>query len=84
MDDNFGLSAEEFRIQAVYSDETRQFRSPAEPTAEDWVNVRLRVGRGTVSAVFLCTNEREYLMEEAKRRGLFLIFRQPCPRLRRK
>ena len=41
MDDNFGLSAEEFRIQAVYSDETRQFRSPAEPTAEDWVNVRL-------------------------------------------
>ena len=46
MDDNFGLSAEEFRIQAVYSDETRQFRSPAEPTAADWVNVRLRVGNG--------------------------------------
>ena len=71
MDDNFGLSAEEFRIQAVYSDETRQFRSPAEPTAADWVNVRLRVGRGTVSAVFLCTNEREYLMEEAETQGAF-------------
>ena len=66
MDDNFGLSAEEFRIQAVYSDDTRQFRSPAEPTAADWVNVRLRVGRGTVSAVFLCTNEREYNIEDAE------------------
>ena len=79
MDDNFGLSAEEFRIQAVYSDETRQFRSPAEPTAADWVNVRLRVGRGTVSAVFLCTNEREYLMEEAKTQGAFSYFQATLP-----
>ena len=79
MDDNFGLSAEEFRIQAVYSDETRQFRSPAEPTAEDWVNVRIRVGRGTVSAVFLCTNEREYLMEEAKTQGAFSYFQATLP-----
>ncbi len=39
MDDNFGLSAEEFRIQAVYSDETRQFRSPAEPTVADWISL---------------------------------------------
>ena len=84
MDDNFGLSAEEFRIQAVYSDETRQFRSPAEPTAADWVNVRLRVGRGTVSAVFLCTNEREYLMEEAETQGAFSYFQATLPRLRRK
>lgn len=79
MDDNFGLSAEEFRIQAVYSDETRQFRSPAEPTAEDWVNVRIRVGRGTVSAVFLCTNEREYLMEETKTQGAFSYFQATLP-----
>ena len=79
MDDNFGLSAEDFRIQAVYSDETRQFRSPAEPTAADWVNVRLRVGRGTVSAVFLCTNEREYLMEEAKTQGAFSYFQATLP-----
>ena len=79
MDDNFGLSAEEFRIQAVYSDETRQFRSPAEPTAADWVNVRLRVGRGTVSAVFLCTNEREYLMEEAETQGAFSYFQATLP-----
>ena len=76
MDDNFGLSAEEFRIQAVYSDETRQFRSPAEPTAADWVNVRLRVGRGTVSAVFLCTNEREYLMEEAETQGALDVYKR--------
>ena len=79
MDDNFGLSAEEFRIQAVYSDETRQFRSPVEPTAEDWVNVRIRVGRGTVSAVFLCTNEREYLMEETKTQGAFSYFQATLP-----
>ena len=79
MDDNFGLSAEEFRIQAVYSDETRQFRSPAEPTAADWVNVRLRVGRGTVSAAFLCTNEREYLMEEAETQGAFSYFQATLP-----
>lgn len=79
METDFGLSAADFRTQAVYSDETKQFRSPEEPTAEDWVEVRIRVGRGTASAVFLCTAQREYLMEEAECEGVFSYWKAALP-----
>ena len=60
------LSEEQFRSQAVYSDETKQFRFPAEPLSTDEVEIYIRVGKETFSAVFLCTDDREYLMELAE------------------
>ena len=77
--EDFGVPTEVFCTQAVYSDETKQFRFPEEPTSADWVEVRIRVGRGTVSAVFLCTEEREYLMEEAETKGLFSYWKTALP-----
>ena len=46
------LSEEAFRAQAVYSDETMQFRFPAEPLSTDEVEITIRVGKETFSAVF--------------------------------
>ncbi len=73
------LSAAEFRAQAVYSDETMQFRFPVEPLSTDEVTVRLRVGQGSFSAVFLCTAEREYLMEEEENDGIFQYYSVVLP-----
>ena len=51
------MTEDDFRVQAIYSDETKQFRSPAEPLSTDEVEISIRVGKGTFSAVFLCTAE---------------------------
>lgn len=76
-----GLSMTEdnFRVQAIYSDETKQFRSPAEPLSTDEVEISIRVGKGTFSAVFLCTEEREYLMEEGEEDVIFEYFKTTLP-----
>ncbi|MBQ7103032.1 MAG: alpha amylase N-terminal ig-like domain-containing protein, partial [Anaerotignum sp.] len=80
----FFLPEEEFRSQSVYSDETKQFRFPAEPLATDEVEVSIRVGKGMFSAVFLCTDEREYLMEEKEEEGLFTYLSTVLPPTKKK
>ena len=80
----FFLSEEEFRSQAVYSDETKQFRTPAEPLATDEVEISIRVGRGTFSAVFLCTDEREYLMEKKEEDEVFEYYKVILPPTKKK
>ena len=66
MNERLKLPVDTFRAQAVYSDETKQFRSPAEPLYTDPVKISIRVGTGTFTAIFLCTNNREYLMDLEK------------------
>ncbi len=73
------MAEDDFRIQSIYSDETKQFRSPAEPLSTDEVEISIRVGKGTFSAVFLCTAEREYLMEEVEEDGIFEYFKTTLP-----
>lgn len=73
------MAEETFRSCAVYSDETKQFRFPAEPLCTDAVEISIRVGKGTFSAVFFCTQEREYLMELKEEEGLFAYFRVTLP-----
>lgn len=73
------ITEESFRAQAVYSDETKQFRMPAEPLSTDTVEISIRVGKETFSAVFLCTEEREYLMEKKAEDGLFAYYRALLP-----
>lgn len=73
------MAEDDFRIHSIYSDETKQFRSPAEPLSTDEVEISIRVGKGTFSAVFLCTEEREYLMEEVEEDGFFEYFKITLP-----
>lgn len=73
------LPEEQFRSQAVYSDETKQFRSPAEPLSTDEVDIFIRVGKKTFSAVFLCTSEREYLMDLAETDEIFAYYKATLP-----
>lgn len=80
----FYLSEDEFRSQAVYSDETRQFRFPAEPLSSDEVEISIRVGKETFSAVFLCTDEREYLMDLDKEEGIFEYYKATLPPAKKK
>ena len=75
----FFLSEVQFRSQAVYSDDTMQFRSPAEPLSTDEVEISIRVGKETFSAVFLCTNEREYLMDLAETDDIFAYYKTTLP-----
>ena len=73
-----------FRELAVYSDETKQFRFPLEPLFSDEVKVSIRVGKDTFSAVFLCTDEREYLMEKAKEDDIFEYYQTILPPTKKK
>ena len=73
------MTYDTFRACAVYSDETKQFRSPAEPLHTDDIEITIRVGKGTFSAVFLCTQEREYLMEKQEEDGIFEYLKVTLP-----
>lgn len=76
---DWNITENDFRAFSVYSDETKQFRSPAEPLSTDEVEISIRVGKGAFSAVFLCTEEREYLMEEGEEDGLFVYYKATLP-----
>ena len=75
----FFLPEDTFRMQAVFSDETKQYRFPAEPLSTDEVEVRLRVGKDTFTALFLCTDEREYLMDLAEEDDIFAYYKATLP-----
>ncbi len=68
-----------FRAASVYSDETRQFRSPAEPSSADAVEISLRVGRDAFAAAFFCTKDYEYTMREKDAAGLFQTYAVTLP-----
>ncbi len=68
-----------FRKEAVFSDETSMYRSPAEPAAEEFVEVRLRVGANQAAAVYLCTPDKKRLMEKVGTEGMFSYYRVLLP-----
>ncbi|MBM6828374.1 glycoside hydrolase family 13 protein [Anaerotignum lactatifermentans] len=68
-----------FRKEAVFSDETPRYRRPAEPSAEDFVEVRLRVGANQAAAAYLCMNDKKYLMEKIFTEGMFAYYRVLLP-----
>ena len=57
--------------EALYSDETAQFRFPAEVDAGDEITFRFRTRKDNVSAVMLCSRTLQRSMEKAFTRGLF-------------
>ena len=52
--------------QAVFSDESENFRKPAEPSAEDFVEISILTGRNNASAVCLCVDDKRLLMERVE------------------
>lgn len=73
------FSLSEFQKDAVFSDETAQFRTPAEPSGKDFTEVRIRVGHRQVQAVYLCINDRKLLMEKKEQQEIFDLYRVLLP-----
>ena len=57
-----------FLPEAVFSDGTEMFRSPAEPCPGDSVKLRIRTYKDNVQYVFLHFNGKEYVMAKEKKK----------------
>ncbi|MCI8416800.1 MAG: glycoside hydrolase family 13 protein [Lachnospiraceae bacterium] len=62
---------------ALYSDETKNYRNPAEPRTGDTVTIWFRTGREDVDAVFLISRELRIRMNKYKSEGLFDYYEIP-------
>ena len=60
-----------FNPQAIFSDGTSAYRSPAEPKENDYVTLRLRAGRENVDEVYLIYGEERQLMWKVSNDRLF-------------
>lgn len=67
----------ELHIQALYTDETEHYCSPAEPEAGDTVTIRFRTGKDDVDAVFLIGKDLRIRMNKYKSEGLFDYYQVP-------
>lgn len=64
---------------ALYSDETANYRSPAEPETGDTVTIWFRTGRGDVDAVFLISKELRIRMNRGRSQGMFDYYEVGIP-----
>ncbi len=63
------------RKQALYSDDTENFISPAQPSAYDLVTIRFRSAAYNIDHVYLVANGEKHLMEMESRDELFDYYR---------
>ena len=75
----YRLCKEAFLPQAVFSDESENFRKPAEPSAEDFVEISILTGRNNASAVCLCVDDKRLLMERVENGRVFDRYRVVLP-----
>lgn len=68
-----------FCYEAVFSDETANYREPWMPTHLEEVKITLRTGKDTVSGAFLCTMEEIFPMQLAFSAGIFDYFQVTLP-----
>ena len=59
------------QIRALYSDETKQYRTPMEPQTGDVITIRFRTGRDTAEQVCLISGEERYAMKRTQSDELF-------------
>lgn len=59
------------RKQALFSDGTKDYRTPAEPKENEKVTIRFRTACNNVDVVWLCTKEKRYQMTLAERDDTF-------------
>ncbi|MCI8342377.1 MAG: alpha-glycosidase [Firmicutes bacterium] len=69
--DNNEEKRERLNIEAVFSDETRNFRYPEEPTWRDKITVRLRTKKDNADEVFMVWNDVKIKMSVEKSEGIF-------------
>lgn len=50
--------------EAIFSDETENFRKPAEPSSEDFVWIFLQTAKNNITAAYVCIDERKLFMEK--------------------
>ncbi|MBQ8185228.1 MAG: glycoside hydrolase family 13 protein [Lachnospiraceae bacterium] len=67
----------ELNRQALYTDETANYRYPAEPEPGDTVTIRFRAGKGDVDAIFLLSKGLRIRMNKCKTEGLFDYYEVP-------
>lgn len=65
--------------QALFSDGTKDYRDPAEPSPGDVVTIRFRAGKDNVDIVWLCIDDQRYRMECYESDGVFDYFRTRIP-----
>ena len=64
-----------FNKRAVFSDETENYRTPAEPEAGDMVNIRIRTKKNNVDFIFLVYNDVRQPMERTESKDGFDYYR---------
>lgn len=68
-----------FNMDALYSDETKNFVSPMEPEPGDLVTIRFRTAKNNVDAVYLINGAERLLMTYEKSNGIFDYFIAEIP-----
>ena len=62
-----------FNKEALFSDGTEYYRTPAEPKAGDTVTIKFRTQRNNVDSVYLVSQEQRVQMEIAGQRTDLII-----------
>ena len=57
--------------EALFSDETENYRTPFEPEVGDRVTIKFRTARDNVDYVFIICGSRKVLMQKAYTKGAF-------------
>ena len=60
-----------FNKEALFSDGTKDYRTPAEPNENETVTIRFRTAKDNVDLVFLCAGGKSYLMKFEESDGSF-------------
>ena len=64
---------------AIFSDETKMYRTPLEPTSTDKVQIRIRAGKGNVDAIHIVYNNQYKTMNIEKSEGRFDYYTVELP-----
>ncbi len=68
-----------FCSQAIFSDETRNYRMPPEPSEYDSVRITLRTGRDIALQPYLCNEEKRLPMEKKRADFVFDYYQGELP-----
>ena len=60
--------------EALFSDETGNFRLPAEPEKFSTVRIRFRAAESNIDEVYICMENNEFAMQEIGNDGLFAYY----------
>ena len=60
--------------EALFSDETGNFRLPAEPEKFSTVRIRFRAAASNIDEVYICMENNEFAMQEIGNDGLFAYY----------